>query len=104
MPQSQLENVICLLPVEWLIIERLLIIGSNSNNSIFMPTLNKLTQFYKIFKRYITKDQYTRICKKFVWIEKKSNRNWTKNKIRNFTMEKCKLHAFMMMINQGNIN
>lgn len=32
MPQSQLGALIYVLPVEWLIVERLLIVGANSND------------------------------------------------------------------------
>lgn len=59
MSQSQLGALIYVLAVEWLIVERL-ILGANSND-FFMHTLNKLTQFYTIFERYITKDQYTHV-------------------------------------------
>lgn len=59
LPQSQLGALICLLPVEWLFVERLLIIGANSNNFIFMPILSKLIQFYKMVEGYKTMDEYT---------------------------------------------
>lgn len=59
LPQSQLGALIYLGPVEWPIVGRLLINRANSNNLAPTTTLNKLTQFYKISERYITKDQYT---------------------------------------------